>query len=454
VKKLLVGLIIIVFTTGMIFAGTGCKTESSSEATAEETAEATGEESGEAITIEIWDWQAGPAFDGAFEKIKPAYEAAHPNITIDRTGYNLSEWDELIKTGLQSGDLPDLFGLYQGPQLWDVADTGILYEWDDAINADPEWKANLGKTYGIGGTLDRNGKTVAVSYDIFYIGMWGYTNILEEMGKTEEDVRALKTMDELADFAEGLKAEGFDKWYISTGFLGQYMIRELFWTFVYQQTTPEDLTLKAEFMQDGVKWTDEEFLIACKAVQAMARMTREDVLSLDYQTDHYSIMLNQEAWGSLYDGPWATAVLIDSPDAINNVFGFFHPPVVEGAATNVWAADAGQILAMEKDNPNKDAVIEFMKWMHSEEASSYMIEQLIHPAGKFPDDWKSLVDYEIYFELVEMFESSDVSPWICYTAEIEAALIDNLTQVFTGDATPEEAMAAVQQVTDDYWAAQ
>ena len=63
-KKLLVGLLIIVFAAGMIFTGASCKAESSSETTAEETTEAGGEE----ITIEIWDWQAGPAFDGAFEK--------------------------------------------------------------------------------------------------------------------------------------------------------------------------------------------------------------------------------------------------------------------------------------------------------------------------------------------------------------------------------------------------
>jgi len=406
----------------------------------------------EVITITIWDWQAGPAFDGAFEKLKPYYEKKHPNVRIDRTGYNLSEWDELIKTALQSGDLPDLFGLYQGPQLWEVADTGILYIWDDAINADPEWKANLGKVYGMGGTLDRNGKTVALPYDIFYIGCWGFRNILEEMGKSEADVRALKTMDELADFCQQLKTKGYPKWYMSTGFLGQYMIRELFWVFVYQQSYPVDIMKKAEFMEDGVKFTDKEFLTACKAVQAMARMTREDVLSLDYQTDHYSIMLNQEAWGSLYDGPWATAVLLDNPDAINNVFGFFHPPVVKGARGDVWAADAAQILCMEKDNPQKDEVIEFMKFVHSPECTPFFIENLIHPAGKFPDNWKDLVEHDIYFELVEMYEKSIVSPWICYTGEIETALIDNLTQVFTGDATPQQAMAKVQAVTEEYWA--
>ncbi len=411
-KKTIIFVIVAFFLISMLFVGISCKekgvetttaeTTAVSETEAKETEAQETEAAGEKITITIWDWQAGSGFDAAFEKIAPAYEAKHPNIKIDRKGYNLSEWDELIKTALQSGDLPDLFGLYQGPQLWEVADTGILYEWDDAINADPEWKANLGKTYGMGGTLDRNGKTVALPYDIFYIVCWGFRNVLEEMGKTEQDVRNIKTMDELADFCQGLKASGYPKWFMSTGFLGQYMIRELYYMFVYQQSYPENIMTKAEFQQDGVKWTDKEFITACKAVQAMAKMTREDVLSLDYQTDHYNILKGQEAWGSLYDGPWATAVLLDNPDAINNVFGFFHPPVVEGANADVCNADAAQILCMEKDNPHKDEVIEFMKFIHSPECTPYFIEQLIHPAGKFPDNWKDLVQYDIYFQLVDM----------------------------------------------------
>ena len=51
-----------------------------------------------------------------------------------------------------------------------------------------------------------------------------------------------------------------------------------------------------------------------------------------------------------------------------------------------------------------------------------------------------------------MYEKSIVSPWICYTGEIETAMIDNLTQVFTGDATPQQAMAKVQSITEEYWA--
>lgn len=406
------------------------------------------------VVIKIWDWQAGPAFDGAFEGLKPAYEKLHPNVTIQRSGYNLSEWDELIKTALQSGDLPDLFGLYQGPQLWEVADTGILYEWDDVINADPVWKANLGKNYKIGGTLDKNGKTVAVTMDIFYIMCWGYKNVLAEMGKTEQDVRNIKTMKELADFCQDLKAKGYPKWYLSTGFSGSYMIRELFWTFVYQQSYPEDIMKKAEFQKDGVKFTDEKFINAARAVYYMSKMTRPDVLSLDYQTDHYKIMKNQEAWGSLYDGPWATAVLMDNPDAINNVFGFWHPPVVAGAKANVLAADGGQILAMKKDNPHIEQVIEFVKFMHSVQGTPFFIKNLVHPAGKFPDDWKQLAPHKVYADLVDIYSKSIVSPWICYTGAIETICIDNLTKIFTGELTPEAGMASIQSGVEKYWASQ
>ena len=409
---------------------------------------------GKQVVIKIWDWQAGPAFDGAFEGLKPAYEKLHPNVMIQRTGYNLSEWDELIKTALQSRDLPDLFGLYQGPQLWQVADTGILYEWDDAINADPVWKANLGSNYKLGGTLDSKGNTVAIPMDIFYIMCWGFRNVLADLGRSEQDVRNLGSMKELADFCQRLNATGDPRWYLSTGFAGGYMIRELFWTFVYQQSYPEDIMRKAEFQEGGFKFTDERFVNAARAVTYMSKMTRPDVLSLDYQTDHYKIMSNQEAWGSLYDGPWATAILLENPPAIDNVFGFWHPPVAPGAKANVLAADGGQVLAMAKDNPNKDYVIEFMKFVHSPEGTPFFIKNLVHPAGKFPDNWRELAPHKVYAELVDMYNESIISPWICYTGEIETACIYNLSKVFTGELTPEAGMATVQASVEQYWASQ
>ncbi|MCL5985696.1 MAG: extracellular solute-binding protein [Actinobacteria bacterium] len=426
------------------------ETAASETATEETTAETKAEETtaAEQITITIWDWQAGDPFFNAFSEIIPMYEATHPNIKVERTGYNLSEYDELIKTARQSNTLPDLFGLYQGPQLWSVADEGILFDFTDVIKNDKEWYDNLSGTINFADLYDRNGRQVAVPFDQYHIAMWGFRDVLAEMGKTEEDVRAIKTMDELAKFTQDLKAAGNKKWYMSSGLLGAYMLRELFYGFIGQQTGgKENPGLKAEMGE--MSWTEPIFINAANGIKALKQVTREDVLSLDYQTDHYEIIKNHQAWGSIYDGPWSLGVL-DPAYVEENLFEFHHPVVVEGAATNTYVAGPGQIVAMLKDNPHKDAVLDFLKFLSTPEAAAAMIKQSIHPAGRLPDDLESVAPSKFYTKMLQEVKQSVAVPWITYTPEIEQALIDNLTQVFQGKITAEKAMENVDKATKDY----
>ncbi|MBM3706704.1 MAG: extracellular solute-binding protein, partial [Actinobacteria bacterium] len=229
-KKILVIVLAVMLAAGIAFSGISCKTETAETAEAAEDTEATeaaettaaeaettAAAEGEPIVITVWDWQSGSAFDPALEEINALYSQTHPNVTIERTGYNLSEYGELIKTAIQSNTLPDLFGLYQGTQEREVEKSGILFEWDDAINADAEWKENLGKTYGMGGTLSADGKTIAIPYDIFYIATFGYRNVLESMGSSEEEVRSLKSYKELGDLCQRFKDAGYSTFYLTAG---------------------------------------------------------------------------------------------------------------------------------------------------------------------------------------------------------------------------------------------
>src|SRR4030043_1479614 len=132
-KKFWVFLLIAVFSVSMLALGVGCKTGGT---TAEETtaaattaaattaaaettaAETSAETSGEPIVITVWDWQSGAtAYDNSLTEINALYQQKHPNVTIERTGYNLSEYGELIKTAIQSNTLPDCLGSYRVTRL-------------------------------------------------------------------------------------------------------------------------------------------------------------------------------------------------------------------------------------------------------------------------------------------------------------------------------------------------
>lgn len=428
------------------------ETTTTTEATTTTAAETTAAE--QPVTITIWDWQAGaPAYDAALKEINDLYHQKHPNVTIDRKAYNSAQYGDLIKTAIQSNTLPDLFGLYQGSSMQSVADTGILFEWDDAINADPEWKANLGKNYGIGGTLDRKtGKIIATSYDIFYILSFGYRNVLEKMGSSQEEVLNLKTYKDLANLCQKFKKAGNSTWYLAGGLQQIHWLQENFYTWVYSVSKDPNTIYDAEFGKTS--WTGEPFIAAADAIRDTSFIMREDVLSLNAQTDGYNQWLNQEAWGSWYNGPWAVGALLDYPEDLKNIFAFTKPPIVEGGLKDYMAADAGQVLSMTKDNPKKDQILEYAKFLATPEVSAIFLKNLIHPFGKFPDNWQDVIPgdaKDFFIEMVQLYQKGNIGPWIIYTGDINKALIDNLTAIFQGKQTSMEGMQKMDEVTKAYW---
>ena len=413
------------------------------------------------LTITVWDWQAGSAFDDALAEVNGLYNEMNPDVTIDRTAYSVSEYSEVIKTGIQSDTLPDLFGLYQGAEMQGVYETGILFDWGPTIDADSEWKANIGKNYGIGGTLSLDKKIIATSYDIFYITTFGYRNVLEAMGSSEEEVRSLKTYTELGDLTQRFKDAGYDTFHLAAGLITLHQLQELFYNWAFTVTGDFDTPHNAEYQLNGVKWTDEAFILAADAVYETRRMMRDDAQALDAQMDSYAIWLNQESWGHWYNGPWATGILLDNPVALANNFSFFKPPIAPGAIGNAWPADAGQVLSMEDDNPNKEEILKYAKFLTTPEVSEIFISYLIHPFGKFPDNWDTRDDIiedpdarALYVSMVKQYEESEIGPWIVYIAEVRQSLFDNLSEIYRGNLSSEEGMANVQADTEAYWASQ
>ncbi len=477
-KKFLVFLLIIVFVLGLSFAGSSCKTETTAATTAAEataapattaaapattaaaaetTAAATqtsevGEPSSP-IVIKVWDWQAGTAaYDNALNEINGKYHELHPNVTIERTAYNLSEYSELIKTAVQSKTLPDLFGLYQGTMEREVEKTGILHSFDNDLSADPTWKANLGKTLELGGIRSADDKIVQIPYDIFYLAGLGYKNVLENMKSSEAEVQGLTSYKALGDLCQKFKAAGNSTWYLEAGLAGAYILRERFYVFSYSVAKDAKIIYEAE---NGKRsWTEEPFLKAAEAIKETSKMMREDTQALDAQTDTYALLKNQECWGGWYEGPWSAGILLDNKTDIENAFYFYLPPVADNALTKCWAADAGQVLAMREDNPNKDQVIKYLKYLSTPEVSAIFIKNLIHPAGKFPDNWKDLVKVPIFVQGVEMYQESNIAPWICFTPDVEQALLTNISLIYTGELTPMEGLQKIDEATKAYWATQ
>ena len=70
----------------------------------------------EEITLSVWSWQAASA--PAWEKVFDVYEAEHPGVTVEFEGYQATEYNQVLATGLEGSDGPDVAMLraYGGAQ--------------------------------------------------------------------------------------------------------------------------------------------------------------------------------------------------------------------------------------------------------------------------------------------------------------------------------------------------
>ena len=66
------------------------------------------------------------------------FEAANPGVKVEYTQYTVTTYNEYLKPALSSGQGPDVFAVYPGPDVDEVVNAGHLV--NITAEADDEWK--------------------------------------------------------------------------------------------------------------------------------------------------------------------------------------------------------------------------------------------------------------------------------------------------------------------------
>jgi raffinose/stachyose/melibiose transport system substrate-binding protein len=108
------------------------------------------------VTLTVWSWQAATA--PAWEAVFDVYEATHPGVTIDFEGFQSTEYNQVLATGLQGRDGPDvaMVRAYGGVQAAIEAGqllpidgkVGGLDQFDPTVLAAAQGRRDA-KTYGV-----------------------------------------------------------------------------------------------------------------------------------------------------------------------------------------------------------------------------------------------------------------------------------------------------------------
>ena len=98
--------------------------------------------------IQVVDWQSGVGgITNSYADFIKEFEAANPGVKVEYTQYTVTTYNEYLKPALSSGQGPDVFAVYPGPDVDEVVNAGHLV--NITAEADDEWKSWLGSNINI-----------------------------------------------------------------------------------------------------------------------------------------------------------------------------------------------------------------------------------------------------------------------------------------------------------------
>src|SRR5262249_42990748 len=99
-----------------------------------------------------------------FKEFLPAYQKAHPNITVAYDGLPLPELAKVVPLGIQNGNAPDVFELPTGFTGAQAVAQGWAQPLDELIPNFAEWKASYPAGIFVSGNNVFNGKTYSFPF--------------------------------------------------------------------------------------------------------------------------------------------------------------------------------------------------------------------------------------------------------------------------------------------------
>jgi ABC-type glycerol-3-phosphate transport system substrate-binding protein len=165
------------------------------------------------VTIKYWDWWVtqGPTID---KEIK-LFEAAHPNIKIEKTTQVVDKYPDLLQLAIKSGNAPDVFLAPQTPAFNQQVKLG----WFLPLNkwATKEWQAKFPPGSFAEGDNVRDGKIYMAPFEgpAPWLQLYVNTKLFKEAGLVDANgqVKLPQTWDDVRTDAQIITKAGNGKYY-------------------------------------------------------------------------------------------------------------------------------------------------------------------------------------------------------------------------------------------------
>lgn len=377
-----------------------------------------------------------PRIPAMWEEFAKEFEAKNPGVDIQIEFLENEAFKAKLPTMLQSKSKPDVFYSWGGLNFADRAEAGLL---EDITKMSEGMKKNLSAGGMSAFTVD--GKVYGAPYMLSQVGFWYNKKLFAQAGV---DAGSLKTWDDFLGAVKKLKAAGITP--IAVGGADKWPVH-FFTTYLAMRTGGQE-TFNAA-MADDASWDNKDY------VQAFKLFT--DLVALEPFQSGFMAAGYGDASGTFGDhkaamhlmGDWDVGVQRDQSASKEGVkdadLGFFGFPAVPGGkgsgsdtlgAVNGWAFAKGA-------SPTAVKWIEFFlgKDQQSREAAAGFIIPVAKGADKaVTDPFKAIIAKNLAkADWHQVFWDQALG------ADVGGVINDVSAELATGDVSPEDAAARIQE---------
>jgi len=449
-KRILLWAIVVVLTltVASTFGLIGCKEEADSE-------ESVGGEDRpieesvtekEEVVLRFTDWQGGN--DGilkSYQELIGIFEGENPGATLEYQQYTVTTYNEFLKPALSGGTAPDLFAVYPGTDLVEVAESGALRDLKDDI--DDEWKSWLGPAYDFKGMWYDEGLWV-VAQDVWTECIWYHKDMLQEIGWDAIDSTDAFSVEDYIAMVDPASEAGYDV--ILAGFVETWCYFDPYFNFIHQQQDSEKPDMVEQAMNGEISWQQDIFRNGFTVFEKLheAGVWRQDALSMDYQVQAFGDWLERKGifmWGQ---GDWFAGSMKEeenNPDNPN--IGIVQFPLVNNSSTVAFNKNFGTDIGVYSQGENQELAIEWIKLTNSPRAAEIFISNGVNPAAGVDLNNMPEIDNPILEECVKLYNSPGRhSEVYYYNPDAVKALGDGIGNVLLGVDTVDNVLAQLDDI--------
>ncbi len=377
---------------------------------------------GDALTGTVTYWHAysadSPEVATLQDTIIPAFVKLHPGVTVKDVPVPYDDLHQKLITAAAGEQLPDLVRADIGwvPEL---ANLGVLEPLSDSM---PDFQTFADQVFP--GTLATN------LWKGTYYGLPLDTNtrvmMYDDSFFTKAGVDVPTTVEQLVAAAPALKQAG--AFAFADNGAGGWNMLPWIWSAGGDMTDP-DVTKASGFLNSAA---------SVKGIQTLV-----DLYKAGYMPD---IVLGGEGglatsdglatgkYATILDGPWMFPIFADQyPDF---TLSTSQVPAGDGGSISVVG---GEDIVMTQSSTNKEAAMEFMRYLLSQDAQLAMAK-----VGQMPvlqELGSQLSDINAYYaQFVEQLKTARPRPVTPAWAQMDTILQDEIRAAFRGEKTVQEAL--------------